>query len=407
MEKNERIITAIDLGSSKTTALTARVLSSEEVELIGIGVSNIVGVKAGAVTNIEQTVRGIKEAVEEAELMSGANISNVIINISGKHVKGDNSTGVIAITNKERIVTQHDILRVIDAAQAIRIPADQEILHVLSREFRVDDQNGIKDPTGMVGVRLESEVHIVTGSITHIQNTEKAVNEAGVSVTDRVLSSLASSHSFLSEGEKELGVAIVDIGAGVMDLIIYIDGGVSYTSTICIGSQHLTQDISIGLKTPIEAAELIKKREGYAIAAEIDPAEIVEVPSVGDRPPRVVPRKDLAEIMEARIREILELIDHELIKSGKKGILAGGIVFTGGGSLVEGLIPLAEETLQLGASLGFPKGLLGITDKISSPIFSTAVGMIRYAAKYGRVDQKSSMGKGILSKMKYWIQENL
>ncbi|MDH5719963.1 MAG: cell division protein FtsA [Spirochaetia bacterium] len=407
MREDERIITAIDLGSSKTVALIARVLHPEEIEIIGLGVAAARGIKAGAVTNIEQTVRSIKESVEEAELMSAATVGSVSINISGKHVKGDNSTGVIAITNKDRIVSSQDIMRVIDAARAIRIPADQEILHVLSREFKVDDQNGIKDPTGMVGVRLESEVHIVTGSATHLQNTEKAVNEAGLHVHDKILSSLASSHAFLTEGEKELGVAIVDIGAGVIDLIIYVDGGVAYSSTICIGGQHLTQDISIGLKTPIEAAEMLKKKDGYAIASEIDPSEMIEVPSVGGREPRVVTRKELAEIMEARMRELLELIDHELIKSGKKGILAGGVIFTGGGSLVEGLIPLADEVLQVGASVGFPKGLLGIADKISSPVFSTAVGMIHYGAKYGQEKQKTSMGKGILSKMKGWIQENL
>lgn len=403
---NDRFITSLDIGSSKIASLTARI-AANEIELIGMGVAPSRGIKMGAVTNIEQTVRSIREAIEEAELMSGIETSEVIINITGKHVRGDNSTGVIAITNRERVVSTQDIYRVIDAAQAIRIPADQEILHVLSREFKVDDQNGIKDPLGMVGVRLEADVHIVTGSITHLQNTEKAVTSAGVHVNDRILSSLASSSALLSEGEKELGVGIVDIGAGVIDIIIYTDGGVSYTATICLGSQHLTQDISIGLKTPLEAAEVLKKRHGTVLSNDIDPSETIEIPSVGERAPRTAARRDLAEIMEARMREILELIDHEIIRSGKKNILAGGIVFTGGGARVNGLVPLAEEIIQLGASVGSPKGLLGIADRVSFPEFSTSVGLIHYLLKYGETSSAKKSGTGFITKVKTWIQENL
>lgn len=407
-EYTEKTITAVDLGSSKTVALVARILSPDEVEIIGMGVAPSRGIKAGSVTNIEQTVRSIREAVEEAELMSAVEVNEVIINITGKHVRGDNSTGVIAITNRDQVVTAQDIYRVIDAAQAVRIPADQDILHVLSREFKVDDQNGIRDPLGMVGVRLEADVHIVTGSMTHLQNTEKAVQQAGIHVNEKVLSALASSQSLLSESEKDLGVAVIDIGAGVIDLIIYVEGGVAYTATICIGGQHLTQDISIGLKTPIESAEMLKKKFGVSTASEIDPAETIDVPSVGDRPPRIVPRRELAEVMEARMRETLELIDHELVKSGYKGMLAGGVIFTGGGSMVEGLIPLAEDIIQLGASVGYPKGLLGISDKTSSPVFSTVTGLIQYLAKYGDTDNKShAAGSGFLNRVKSWIRDNL
>ncbi len=408
MQQEEKIIAALDLGSSKTVALVARVFRPDEIELIGMGVSPSRGIKTGAVTNIEQTVRSVREAVEEAELMSATNIDSVVINVTGKHVRGDNSTGVIAITNRDRVITTQDIYRVIDAAQAIRIPADQEILHVLSREFKVDDQNGIKDPLGMVGVRLEADVHIVTGGITQLQNTDKAIAQAGIHVRDRILSSLASSAALLSEGEKELGVAIADIGAGVIDIIIYIEGGVAYTATICIGGQHLTQDISIGLKTPVEAAELVKKRHGSVNSAEIDPTESIEIPSVGDRPPRLKSRRELSEIMEARMREILEMIDHELLKSGKKNMLAGGIIFTGGGALVDGLVPLAEEIIGLGASVGFPKGLLGISDRISSPVFSTAVGLILHQARYGDPSGQRKPGRGnIVNKLKNWLQNNL
>lgn len=407
MDYEEKIIAAVDIGSSKTVALIARVNNPEEIELIGLGVSQSRGVKAGSVTNIEQTMRSIREAVEEAELMSAVEASEVIINISGKHVHGDNSSGVIAVTNKNRMIGSDDIYRVIDAAKAIRIPAEQKILHVLSREFKVDDQNSIKDPTGMIGVRLEADVHIVTASSTHLQNTERAVHESGLRVADSVLSSLASSQALLSEGEKDLGVAVVDIGAGVVDIIIYLEGGVAYTSTITIGAQHVTQDISIGLKTPMEAAEALKRRHGSVLANEVDPLEMIEVPSVGDRSPRTIARRELAVIIEARMREILEFVDHELMKSGCKGMLAGGVILTGGGSLGDDVVTLAEEIIQLGASVGYPKGLLGIADKISYPMFSTVVGLVQYAAHYGDVFTKKKNKGDLFGGLKRWIQENL
>ncbi|MDH4199573.1 MAG: cell division protein FtsA [Spirochaetia bacterium] len=407
MNGEEKMVAALDIGSSKTAVLVARLDSPENIEVIGVGVSPSTGIKAGGVTNIESTVKSIKEAIEEAEIMSGVELDSVVINVTGKHVKGDNSIGVVAITNKDRIINQSDIFRVIEAAQSIRIPADQEILHVLSKFFRVDDQGGIKDPTGMVGVRLEADVHIVTGSTTYMQNIDKAVHEAGIEVADRVLSSLASSYSVLSEGEKELGVAVVDIGSGIIDIVIYVEGGVAYTSTVGIGSQHMTQDISIGLKTPVDAAELLKKRYGTVIAAEVDKDESIEVPSVGDRSPRMTSRKLLAEIMEARMRELLELIDHEIIRSGQKNKLAGGVIFTGGGALVDGLASLAEEVINLGAAVGHPKGFSGIVEKISSPVFSTATGLLQYAAQYTDFKTDRKKNTGMLDRMKNWIQENL
>ncbi|HMV36209.1 MAG TPA: cell division protein FtsA, partial [Turneriella sp.] len=306
----------------------------------------------------------------------------------------------------DRIISHADVFRVIEQAQNIRIPADQEILHVLSREFKVDDQAGIKDPLGMVGVRLDAQVHIVTAPVTQLQNTEKAVEQAGVRVSNKVLSALASSQALLTEAEKDLGVAICDIGSGVIDLIIYVDGGVEYSATICLGGQHVTQDLSIGLKTPIDAAEMLKKRKGTARAADVDPMEMVDVPSVGERAPRQIPRRDLALIIEARMREMLELVDMELMKSGRKNILAGGIIFTGGGAQLEGLVGLAEEVLQLGASVAYPKGLLGISDKVASPPYSTATGLILYQARYGETETQKP-GRNLLGKVKSWLQKNL
>ncbi|MBV6494057.1 MAG: Cell division protein FtsA [Turneriella sp.] len=401
-----RLIAALDLGSSKTVAIVARVVSIDEVEVIGLGVVESRGVKSGSVANIEQTVKNIQEAIEEAELMSAVEIDEVVINISGKNVRGDNATGMVTITGRDRIITHADVFRVIDTAQNIRIPADQEILHVLSREFKVDNQPGIRDPLGMVGIRLDAQVHIVTAPITQLQNTEKAVEQAGVRVSNKVLSALASSQALLSEGEKDLGVAVCDIGSGVIDLIIYVDGGVEYSATICLGGQHVTQDLSIGLKTPIDAAELLKKRKGTARAADVDPMEMIEVPSVGERAPRQIPRRDMALIIEARMREMLELIDHELLRSGRKNILAGGIIFTGGAAQLEGLVGLAEEVLGLGASVSYPKGLLGIADKVASPLFSTATGLLLYQARYGEAITQKNKGN-LFGKMKSWLQKNL
>jgi len=403
----ERLITALDLGSSKVVALVASVNSAEEVHMIGVGISPSRGIKSGGVTNIESTVKSIKEAIEEAEIMSGVEITDVVINVTGKHIHGDNSIGVVAITNKDRIIGSSDILRVIEAAQSIRIPADHEILHVLSKSFRVDDQPGIRDPSGMVGVRLEADVHIITGSGTYMMNTEKAIHEAGVRVHDRIVSALASSYAILSESEKDLGVAVVDIGAGVIDIIVYIEGGVTYSSTISIGSHHMTQDISIGLKTPIDAAEILKKRYGTVLTVEVDPDEMIEVPSVGEREPRMVSRTDLATIMEARMRELLEMIDHEITKSGVKQRLSGGVLFTGGGAMVDGLIPLAEEVINLGASIGHPRGVTGITDRISSPVFATATGLILYSAKYTDLHMEHKNSAGLLDRIKNWMQNNL
>ena len=338
--------------------------------------------------------------------MSALEIDEVVINISGKNVRGDNATGMVTITGRDRIITHADVFRVIDTAQNVRIPADQEILHVLSREFKVDDQAGIKDPLGMVGVRLDAQVHIVTAPVTQLQNTEKAVEQAGVRVSNKVLSALASSQALLTEAEKDLGVAICDIGSGVIDLIIYVDGGVEYSATICLGGQHVTQDLSIGLKTPIDAAEILKKRRGTARAADVDPMEMVDVPSVGERAPRQIPRRDMALIIEARMREMLELVDHELLKSGRKNILAGGIIFTGGGAQLEGLVGLAEEVLQLGASVAYPKGLLGISDKVASPPYSTATGLLLYQARYGETETQKGT-RNLFGKMKNWLQKNL
>ncbi|WP_000564045.1 cell division protein FtsA, partial [Leptospira interrogans] len=322
--------------------------------------------------------------------------------------KADNSKGVVAITNRDRTVTEPDVVRVIEAAQAIRVPADQQILHVLSKEFSVDDQSSIRDPIGMTGVRLEAEVHIVTAGITAIHNLEKCIESSGLGCEVMILSSLASSEAVLTSGEKDLGTAVLDIGAGSCDLIVYVDGGISYSSVIPFGGINVTSDISIGLKTTLETAELLKKRYGHTILSEIDPTETIEIPPISGRPARQVLREELVSIIEPRMREIFEMVDKELEKSGKKGFLAGGVILTGGGSLLEGIDTLAEDVFRLTSSRARPGGITGLAEKASSPEFSTAIGMIKYADRMTDMDQKSvDRSEGWSKKIRRWIEDNL
>lgn len=408
MEASERIIVSLDLGSALTKVVVGRPISEYETEIIGTGMFPSSGIKNGSIINIEATTRSIIEAVSEAELMCGQEIGYVVVNVTGKSVRADNSKGVVAITNRDRVVTEPDIVRVIEAAQAVRVPADQEILHVLSKEFSVDDQTSIKDPIGMTGVRLEAEVHIVTAGLTALHNLEKCIEAAGLAEETRVLSSLASSDAVLTSGEKDLGTAVLDIGAGICDLIVYVDGGIAYSSVIPFGGYNVTSDLSIGLKTTIETAELVKKRFGHCSLEEIDPTETVEIPPISGRPARTVLREELVHVIEPRMREIFEMVDAELVKSGKKSFLAGGVILTGGGSLLEGIESLAEDVFRLTVTRARPAGLSGLSDRVSSPEFATAVGLIKYASRLGDMERKSqdrseTWGK----KIRRWIEENL
>ncbi|EPG74196.1 cell division protein FtsA [Leptospira fainei serovar Hurstbridge str. BUT 6] len=408
MEASERTIVSLDLGTSLTKVVVGRPVSEYETEIIGTGSFPSSGIKNGAIVNIEATTRSIVEAVSEAELMCGQEITSVVVNVTGKSVRADNSKGVVAITNRDRAVTEPDVVRVIEAAQAIRVPADQEIIHVLSKEFSVDDQTSIKDPIGMTGVRLEAEVHIVTAGITALHNLEKCVEAAGLVEDARVLSSLASSEAVLTSGEKDLGTAVLDIGAGICDLIIYIDGGIAYSAIIPFGGYNVTSDLSIGLKTTIETAELLKKRYGHCTLEEMDPTETVEIPPISGRPARSVLREELVNIIEPRMREIFEMVDAELVKSGKKSFLAGGAILTGGGSLLEGIESLAEDVFHLTVTRARPAGLSGLAERVSSPEFSTAVGLIKYASRLGEMEQKSQdRTESWSKKLRRWIEENL
>ncbi len=405
------IVTALDLGSSLVKVVIGRLINEYEIEIIGTGSYPSSGIKNGSIVNIETTTKSIVEAFGDAELMAGQEVGAVVVNVSGKSVHGFNEKGIIAVTNRERIVTEMDIMRVVEAAQSVHVPNDQQVIHVLTKEFKVDDQVNIKDPIGMTGVRLEAEVHIVSCGSTALNNIDRCVEQSGLMQLDRVLSSLASSEAVLTSGEKDLGTAVVDIGSGICDIIVYVDGGIAFSSVVPFGGFHITSDLSIGLKTTIETAEILKKRYGHTRVDQIDPTEKIEIPAISGRNARSVFRQELVEIMEPRVREILEMIDHELIRSGYKSALAGGVILTGGTSLLYGIDTLAEEVFRLSVGRAKPAGLSGLVDKISSPEYATAVGLIKYASKLQNLEQRNirsgSEQDSWVKKVRRWMENNL
>ncbi len=410
-------IVALDLGSSLIKVVVGRILQGGEIEIIGAGSSVCSGMKHGAIINIDATVKSIKEAITHAELMAGIEIRSVITNISGKTIRSGNHKGVVAITNRERVVQEDDVNRVIDAIIATTpIPSDQEIVHVIAREYTVDDQNNIKEPLGMTGIRLEAEAHIVTAGMTALHNLRKCIETAGLELEDHVLSSFASAEAVLTTEERELGTAVVDIGSGISDIVIYIDGGVTYSAVVPFGGSYITNDLSIGLKTSVDVAEKIKCKHAHCLINMVDPTEKVEVPATGGKPSKLVLKQDLTRIVEPRMREILEHINLELEKSGKKPMLAGGVILTGGTSLLQGIEVLAEDVFGLSVSKAKPAGLMGISEKVASPQFSTAVGLIKYLAKgkvYAEDEMSSNFQTGVgtkpspIKRFLSWVENNL
>ncbi len=393
----ENMVVGLDIGTTKTCAVIGFLNENKQIEVVGVGVAPSKGLKSGVIVNIDNTVASIIKAIDDAELMGGCEVNSVFVGITGQHIKGENSRGVVAVANRNRTITPVEMKRVIEAAQAIVIPMDREIIHVLSKEFTVDDQTGIKDPIGMSGVRLEAEVHIITGSTTSIQNLVKSVNKAGFVCNDIVFSPLASAESTLSRDEKDLGVALVDIGGGTTDIMVFIEGGVAYSAVLGIGGIHVTNDISIGLRTPIDSAEVIKKKYGCAVVDLVDASETIEVPSVGGRAPRRLFRHELAQIIEPRVIEIMEMVDNELAKSGKKEILAAGVVLTGGGSMIEGTVDAAERVLNMPVRVGLPENIVGLKDVVSTPMYANGVGLLRYGAKMGQLRQTRKTPGGLKS----------
>lgn len=406
----EDIIVGLDIGTTKTCAVIGRQDENNQIEVSGVGVAQSTGLKNGIIVNIDNTAAAIQKAIEDAELMAGYEVSGVFVGISGQHVKGQNSRGVVAITNRNRTISHNEVKRVVEAAQAIVIPVDREIMHVLSREFSVDDQVGIKDPIGMSGVRLEAEVHIITGATASIQNMMKAVDRAGFIYHDVVFNPLASADAVIGHDEKELGVVMVDIGGGTTDIVVYMEGGVTYSSVLSVGGIHVTNDISIGLRTPLESAEMIKRKYGCAVLDLVDPNETVEVPSVGGRAPRRLFRQELTQIIEPRMTEIMEMVELELIKSGKKDMIAAGVVLTGGGAMIDGAIEAGERVFNMPVRIGTPQSIVGLKDVVGTPQFANGVGLLKYGIRMNRFRGKARYQKkkgGLVDRMKRWFEEYL
>jgi cell division protein FtsA len=407
---DEKLIVGLDIGTSKVLAIVGEISPTGEVEIIGVGHHPSRGMKKGVVVNIESTVQSIQRAVEEAELMAGCQIHSVYAGIAGSHISSINSHGVVAIKDKE--VGLSDVERVIAAARAVAIPADQKVLHILPQEFIIDKQEGIREPIGMSGVRLEAKVHIVTGAVSAAQNIMKCVRRCGLEVDDIILEQLASSMSTLTDDEKELGVCLVDIGGGTTDISVFTEGAIRHTAVIPIAGDQVTNDIAVALRTPTQNAEDIKKKYGCALTQLANRDESIEVPSVGDRPPRKLSRQTLAEVIEPRIEELYGLVQAELRRSGFEDVLGSGLVLTGGSAKMEGMIDLAEEVFHMPVRMGIPQYVGGLKGVVQNPVFATGVGLVLYGAKcqagqsYAPRPGQVTGVKGVLTKMKSWFQGN-
>lgn len=405
-KKTERnLIVGLDIGTSKVAAIVGELTSDGNIEVIGIGSTPSRGLKKGVVVNLESTVQSIQRAIEEAELMAGCQIKSVYAGIAGSHIRSLNSHGIVAIKDKE--VTQYDIDRVIDSARAVAIPADQKILHILPQEFVIDLQEGIKEPIGMSGIRLEAKVHMVTGSVSASQNIVKCIRRCGLEVDDIVLEQLASCNSVLTEDEKELGVCLIDIGGGTTDIAIFVDGAIKHTAVIPIAGDQVTNDIAVALRTPTLNAEDIKRKYACALTQLANVDETIEVPSIGDRAPRKISTQNLAEIIEPRYEELMLLVQSELRRSGYEELIAAGIVLTGGSSKVMGLIDLAEEIFHMPVRMGGPQNVTGLAEVVKNPIHSTGVGLLMYGKDHQGVGRGvEAEGPGVFLKMKSWFQGN-
>ncbi len=405
-KKTERnIVVGLDIGTSKVAAIVGEYGRDDEIEVIGIGSAPSRGLKKGVVVNLESTVHSIQRAVEEAELMAGCQIQSVFAGIAGSHIKSLNSHGIVAIKDKE--VKQYDIDRVIDSARAVAIPADQKILHILPQEFVIDQQDGIKEPIGMSGIRLEAKVHMVTGSVSAAQNIIKCIRRCGLDVDDIVLEQLASCTSVLTEDEKDLGVCLIDIGGGTTDIAIFAEGAIKHTAVIPIAGDQVTNDIAVALRTPTKNAEKIKCEYACALTQLASDEEMIEVPSIGERSPRKISMQNLSEIIEPRYEELMLLVQAELRRSGYEDLIAAGVVLTGGSSKVKGLIELAEEIFHIPVRMGIPQHVAGLTDVVQNPIYSTGVGLLLYGREHhGGVDGVRDETPGLLSVIKNWFQGN-
>ncbi|MBW1759288.1 MAG: cell division protein FtsA [Deltaproteobacteria bacterium] len=404
----ENIIVGLDIGTTKICAVVGDV-SEDKVDIIGIGTHPSIGLRKGVVVNIEATVESIKKAVEEAELMAGCEISSVYAGIAGGHITGFNSHGIIAIKGEE--ITQNDVDRVIDAARAVAIPMDREVIHVLPQEFIVDDQSGIHNPVGMAGVRLEAKIHIVTGAVASAHNIVKCANRAGLDVYDIVLQSIASGESVLTEEEKDLGTVLLDLGGGTTDLTIFSNNNIKHTFVLALGGNNLTNDIAVGLRAPLAEAEKIKTKYGTCLPMNISNDDTIEVPGTGGRKNRKLPRQILGEILEPRMEEIFTLIKREIYRAGMENLITSGVVVTGGTALLDGVTEIAESIFNVPTRMGKPTGITGLVDVVNNPMYATGVGLVLYGAK-NQSDNKfrirdTNIFNRVMFRMKKWLKEVL
>ena len=401
------LIVGLDIGTSKVVALVGDLLLDGRLEIIGMGSHESRGLKKGVVVNIESTVGAIQRALEEAELMADCKIQRVHVGIAGSHIRSFNSTGMVAVKDKE--VTPLDVERAVETARAMPIPTDQQVLHILTQEFLIDGQDGIREPLGMSGVRLEVKVHIVTGAVSAAQNVVKCVRRCGLEVADLVLQPLASSIAVLSEDERELGVALVDVGGGTTDIAIFREGAIRHTAVIPIAGDQITNDVAMALRTPTPEAELVKIRHGCALRQLADPGETIEVPGLGDRPPRSLSRQTLAEVIEPRVEELYTLVQQVLRQSGFEELLSSGVVLTGGSSVMQGMVELGEEIFHMPVRLGVPRYAGGLADVVQSPRYATAMGLLaegRAQLERGILARQTGSFRGTLRRMRQWFQRN-
>ncbi len=406
MARRDNIIVGLDIGTTKICAVVAE-KTKDSLEIIGIGTSLSKGLRKGVVVNIESTVEATKSAIEEAELMAGCEINRVYCGIAGGHIRAFNSHGVIAV--KDREITRSDVERVIEAAQAVVIPPDREVIHIIPQEYIIDDHGGIQEPLGMNGIRLEVKVHIVTAAVTSAQNIVKCANKAGLDVDDIVLQQIASSEAVLNNDEKDIGVVLVDIGGGTTDIALFHGGTIKYTSVISLGGNQVTGDIAVGLRTPTGEAEKIKKKYGCAMTALVSMDETIEVQSVGGQKSRSVSRRTLCEIIEPSMEEIFELVDNEIKKSGYHGLVPAGVVLTGGTAQMEGITELAEQIFDMPVRRGVPQGVTGLVDVVSSPMYATGVGLVLYGSRDAMRKQfpqgSTNIFNKMLGRMKGWMKD--
>ncbi|HQO75438.1 MAG TPA: cell division protein FtsA [Candidatus Saccharicenans sp.] len=406
MARNNYLV-GLDIGTKKTVAIIGEVTEEQKVEIIGIGVAESKGIRKGVVVNLDQTISAIKKAQEEAELMAGVEIDSAYVGISGAHIKSFNSRGVVAVSGKNRQITREDIKRVIDQARALSIPPDREIIHIIPQEFIVDEQDGIKDPLGMSGIKLEVNVHIVTSAITSLQNLKNCLERSNIGIQEIVLNQIATSYSTLTQDERELGVGLIDLGAGTTEVAIFERGSLWYTSTIPLGGDNFTNDIAVGLRTPIPEAEKIKKKYGCVALPITEEQETIEVPTVGkSKKSRLLSRQILADIIQPRAEEIFRLVDGDIKRMGYEKSLNSGLVLTGGTALLDGLEEVAEEIFDLPVRRGDPSYIGGLIDRVSTPDYATAVGLILYG--YNQIQERGfsrDKKKGFWTKIKDWFNE--